>query len=462
MASITFVHTRQLGTLVYGTFRDKAIGEALTEYPCNFSFDRYDSLPEDDELGWPAWYLPHSRRRRHNRYAIDTAAERLRELGHEVTVTIDDTTPAVGFAEFRQEKYDRADLRAAALAYRARRKDWESNAIQSANRSTYEQLNGQPILVGHHSERRHRNLLDRLWQREGKAIGLYRESQGLFARAAAAEIMQAAAEDPGTTQRRLKKIEAELRKLERDINACTNVHAIAIYRADLCETLEEHAYWTAVLEASGVKVWGPDDFAKGDFVLARFGVWHEIGRVNKTSISVAGRYTVGSKVVRLTDLENGRPVSVQPLPYDEVRGHLSAEEARERWPQLFVEDVEQKVPAKPGKKRGKTKLVHKTGLQGEHWYWTVEGTEYHAYWPHPEGWYGSTPRGELVDLPAVRVKSRPIPRGFTARYDTEIASLPVDGPVWWPEQVHNLMRAFVEARSYVRASADSEADQATA
>ncbi|WP_405166436.1 DUF3560 domain-containing protein [Nocardia sp. NBC_01499] len=185
MSRITIRHNRQLGTLVYGTCRGMTgIGKALTEWPCNFRGS--ENLPDDEELGDPFWYLPHSRRRRADTYKIDAAVARLRELGHEVDVEIDDTTPAVDFAGFMEEKYDRASDRAAYQQYMARREFWTSDTIRAANQRTYDMLNGQPILVGHHSEHRHRRLLDRLWQREGKAWALYDKAKHRIDRATAA------------------------------------------------------------------------------------------------------------------------------------------------------------------------------------------------------------------------------------------------------------------------------------
>jgi len=95
-------HTCQHGTLVYGTLRgDYAVAGALTKWPCNFS-PAGNSL-EDEPGSWD-WYLASSRRKRADRWQIDTAKKRLVELGHTVEVDIDDTTPATDFVTYMARK----------------------------------------------------------------------------------------------------------------------------------------------------------------------------------------------------------------------------------------------------------------------------------------------------------------------------------------------------------------------
>ncbi len=145
-----------------------------------------------------------------------------------------------------QEKYDRAEDRAAYQQYMARREFWTSDSIRAANQRTYDMLNGQPILVGHHSERRHRRLLDRLWQREGKAWALYDKAKHRIDRAAAAANFRAYKENPDTTQRRILGIETDLRRIGKALEEHGDRwsdHSLAITRAEIVEKLEEIDYF---------------------------------------------------------------------------------------------------------------------------------------------------------------------------------------------------------------------------
>ena len=450
MSHIMIRHNRQLGTLVYGTYRGMSgVGKALTEWPCNFRGS--ENLPEDDEWGDPYWYLPHSRRRRADTYKIDTAVERLRALGHDVDVEIDDTTPAVDFAGFMQEKYDRAEDRAAYQQYMARREFWTSDSIRAANQRTYDMLNGQPILVGHHSERRHRRLLDRLWQREGKAWALYDKAKHRIDRAAAAANFRAYKENPGTTQRRILGIETDLRRIGKALEEHGDRwsdHSLAITRAEIVEKLEEIDYWWRVLDEAGVHVWGPDDFAVGDFVSWSRDRWHEVARVNPKSVSVAGLYdSVGGRVQTMARLtrRNGRP---QPLPYHQVIGHLTAAQAHEQFPELFAALDAAPARPRPGKKRGSIQLRHHRAAEGERWEWRIGDVEYHAYWRHPQNWW----RGELepvtepgsIHVTAYRAGKTPtfVSRGEPV--DVAVSEVAIDGDIAWVEEVHNQLRDHVQ------------------
>ncbi|NUS44738.1 MAG: DUF3560 domain-containing protein, partial [Mycobacteriaceae bacterium] len=405
------------------------------------------------------WYLPHSRRRRADTYKIDTAVTRLRELGHEVDVEIDDTTPAVDFAAFIDEKYDRADDRAAYQQYMARRDMWTSDSIRESNQRTYDMLNGQPILIGHHSEHRHRRLLERLWQREGKAWALYDTAKHRIDRAWTAANFRTYKENPGTTQRRILTIETVLRRigreLEKDGDKCSD-HYLATTRAEIVEKLEEIDYWWNVLDDAGVHVWGPDDFEVGDFVAAYRDRWHEVVRVNAKSVSVAGRFGgVSARIVTHAG-STRRNCPPQPLPYHEVIGRLTATQAREQFPEVFAELDAAPARPRPAKKRGSVKLAHHPAAEGECWQWRLGDAEYRAFWRHPQDWW----RGDhepviepgVIHVSAYRAGNTPTYVSRGEPVDVVVAEIPIDGDVAWVEEVHNQLRDHVQTH-YAAASA---------
>jgi len=75
---------------------------------------------------------------------------------------------------------------------------------------------GQPILVGHHSEARARKDAERIRNGMKKAVGLWETSQYWTRRAAAAVRHAKYKENPAVRHRRIKTIEADKRKAERD------------------------------------------------------------------------------------------------------------------------------------------------------------------------------------------------------------------------------------------------------
>lgn len=76
---------------------------------------------------------------------------------------------------------------------------------------------GQPVLVGHHSERHHRRDLERIENKIGKAIEENKIAES-YAEKAARYGEKATGEKPDVIFRRIKKLEAEERKMLRRLN----------------------------------------------------------------------------------------------------------------------------------------------------------------------------------------------------------------------------------------------------
>lgn len=89
--------------------------------------------------------------------------------------------------EARRERLEAASERAAR----------ESDAHHRASHAATEGIPfGQPILVGHHSEGRHRRALDRSWNQLGKAVEADKRSKALAYRAAAVGSGGISSDDP--------------------------------------------------------------------------------------------------------------------------------------------------------------------------------------------------------------------------------------------------------------------------
>lgn len=109
---------------------------------------------------------------------------------------------------------------------------------------------GQPILVGHHSERRARKHAQRIENGMRRAVNLFETSEYWERRAEASLRLAAYKERPDVRYRRIKKIEADLRKSERHIE-----NARLFIKLWSCETLDRKM---------ALKI------ANGDHVYARF------------------------------------------------------------------------------------------------------------------------------------------------------------------------------------------------
>ena len=167
-------------------------------------------------------------------------------------------------------------------------------------------------------------------------------------RAKAAEANQAHRESIPATLRRIEKLSADLRRIERDIagrmdwvDDGTGEYELKLVtpgprylaRLEVRKTdLEEQiAYWrehVAKAEAEGVKVWGPSDFTKGDFVHGRWG-WAEVLRVNAKSVTIPwGSNAVHLKVVTRGNVRDamGGNGWTDKVTYDDVKGRKSAGE----------------------------------------------------------------------------------------------------------------------------------------
>lgn len=124
-------------------------------------------------------------------------------------MTQDNTTLTIGRADYqerRQRRIDRMRARASKLAT-------ESDATFQRARAIGNMIPmGQPILVGHHSEGRHRRDIGRIDSLMGKASQARQEAQELAARADAAEESRAVSSDDPEA---LEKLRAKLARIEK-------------------------------------------------------------------------------------------------------------------------------------------------------------------------------------------------------------------------------------------------------
>src|SRR5699024_4134035 len=154
----TITHSHADGTLLDGTDRGDGTAEVLR--PRRWRWSR----------ALDSWYLPRSRDRRADRSAIAATADALRAQGVRVTVTIDDAPRPTAVVE--ADRTERARQRAARLEQRAAARTAAANSAGAADDEANRQWppGGEPVKIGHHSQRRHEKALERSWATLGKAV----------------------------------------------------------------------------------------------------------------------------------------------------------------------------------------------------------------------------------------------------------------------------------------------------
>jgi hypothetical protein len=110
-----------------------------------------------------------------------------------------------GLVDYSSERAERLESRAEKIGSQAQSQYQRAKAIADVIPL------GQPILVGHHSERRHRRDIERIQGGFGKAFAGFGKQKELVSRAASSERFQEAkVSDPGMISRRLKKGKTDL------------------------------------------------------------------------------------------------------------------------------------------------------------------------------------------------------------------------------------------------------------
>ena len=120
-----------------------------------------------------------------------------------------------------QSLMDRAEERADRFENYSDSRAEQSNAAYKSARSISENIPfGQPILVGHHSERRHRKDIQRIDDNMRKSVQMQRASEYWKSRASSTMYAAERKGRPDVRARRIKKLSAEMRKRERNLKAC--------------------------------------------------------------------------------------------------------------------------------------------------------------------------------------------------------------------------------------------------
>lgn len=334
MTSITITHTHAEGTLIEGSAKGDGVWEILQELR-RLGQGNWRSFRSLGCLG-----LGQSRDKPAQQWQIDKAAGALRTAGFDVDVKIDEGESRP-FAEIEAERYGRAEERAGRYEGYADNAAARSDAAYNRSHQIAERFaGGQPILIGHHSEGRARRDQERIHSSMRKSIDEGKKADYHAQRAAAAERYKDHRESVPVTLRRIGKLEAEQRLIQRRLDGTDQFCGFGVPAADEYgerisrrhdDISGELEYWRAHIaaqEAEGVKIWSRADFTKGDYV-RYMGRWYEVERVNPKSLSVPNGdndHLLPVVTRALVTHAMGPSQWVGKVTYDEVRGRKSAAE----------------------------------------------------------------------------------------------------------------------------------------
>ncbi|MFJ7090395.1 DUF3560 domain-containing protein [Streptomyces mirabilis] len=286
MSDIEITHTHEDGTLATGTDKDDGAGPILKRYGFRWGYSI------------EAYYVRDSRDRAARRVAINAAAEELRTDGHTVTVEINDTPR--DNATVRADKHERLEDRRTGLAAKGQRLAAESAVLHARSDAMVEHLPlGQPVAPGRKG-RAHRNLLERSVDTAIKGALAAGEAERMPARIVASRRAEARAERPDVVARRVAKMEADVRRLDRRMASLTLYPAANSYalreqyegeRATLLERIKGDQELLDQAKAEGrFGQYSRDNVHKHDLVRIR-GQWRTVARANAKTVAVTTGYS---------------------------------------------------------------------------------------------------------------------------------------------------------------------------
>lgn len=293
---LTITHTHKAGTLIEGTSRGDGTAEVL----------KANGWRWGRSIG--AWFVPQSRDRLPKGYVITRTSAALEAAGFEVAQQIDTTTRSA--AEVEAGKIARQAERVDALDAKADRAAETAEAQWAKHERDVAALpqGGEPIKVGHHSESRHRNAINRAHNSVRRALDTQSEAEEVARRAEAAAHTTTSRYSPVTVANRIEKLGADIRREERAITAHVYDDAAGFRRATdeekakraerraprLEELRDQLAYWEQVRAeqiATGTATnYSPATVKKGDAVKIR-GHWRKVARANAKTVSVETGYS---------------------------------------------------------------------------------------------------------------------------------------------------------------------------
>jgi hypothetical protein len=153
---------------------------------------------------------------------------------------------------------------------------------------------GQPILVGHHSERRHRRDLSRIDNQMRKSVA--ESNKADYYESKVSRLSYEVNRNKNSRAylgNRIKEAQSSLSKLQRQQSCYDDVSRIEEFNSRIQNATEELNYWSKSLSeleteltSKGAKLASPENIKPGYFVKHR-GSWYPVKRVNKKTVTIA-------------------------------------------------------------------------------------------------------------------------------------------------------------------------------
>lgn len=213
-----------------------------------------------------------------------------------------ETGERLTFTERQEQKVEQAEARTERMLEHAHKA--EARAADAYERADLSEGKsgipfGQPILVGHHSERRHRRAIERADRAMSKAVEETNKAKYFKGRALAAEstAAQSGLQDKRFLQNRIGENEKELRRIDRRLaNAaawtCTPEEAteykrkLEAWRIEIRERLD---FFTGKMNELGGVAYNKSNIKPGDAVKIR-GRWEKVVKANNKTVSTTTPY----------------------------------------------------------------------------------------------------------------------------------------------------------------------------
>lgn len=193
------------------------------------------------------------------------------------------------FAEKQEQKAEKAEARAERMEDRAERATDEADARhQAADQIASFIPPGQPILVGHHSEKRHRRDLEKIDNHMRKGCEAREKSKHYHRRAEAARRTADRAQlaSPAFLDRRIQEREAELRLIRRRADKYSDSKAYLLRLAAWEEEVrDELSFYRECMDGCGGIRFSRENVKVGDHVKIRHG-WSVVLRANPSTVTV--------------------------------------------------------------------------------------------------------------------------------------------------------------------------------
>jgi hypothetical protein len=241
------------------------------------------------------WFLPRSWRE-------PTRLQRARQLvkafgDDKAELVIGDLAKSLTAEEQAEQHVARARELADHHLTRAQRLEGESAGHHRRSQAYVEGIPmGQPILVGHHSERAHRNALDKSWNALGRAVEASKEAELQLERAKSSAAEAEGYDKPARVGNRVEAAKKELAgwraNLQRSVEKWGDGELPEDSRlwqerarANIVELEQKIARDMKVLEDSGVLAYSKETVAPMDLVKIR-GRWSTVDKANPKTVMI--------------------------------------------------------------------------------------------------------------------------------------------------------------------------------